>query len=192
MILPPFPVTGSYATTQCGTNLGLDNGPPTYLVGDMLLGVFNPSPNGTTTGSTTFGNNNLYSKSNVQNPIGVTYQTCIMAQYSALSTVPLDTWNCQWVLGFSSIPQINQIMAQGNYYNVSRSSNPVDQTPPPYQYVSVSAFYFNTYRTLVHTRMPLFIVCYTNIHILLTHKFSGHFFVPYSHIKDHRRHWYLW
>jgi hypothetical protein len=143
MILPPFPVTGSYATTQCGTNLGLDNGPPTYLVGDMLLGVFNPSPNGTTTGSTTFGNNNLYSKSNVQNPIGVTYQTCIMAQYSALSTVPLDTWNCQWVLGFSSIPQINQIMAQGNYYNVSRSSNPIDQTPPPYQYISVSEFYYN-------------------------------------------------
>lgn len=140
IILPPSPVQPQYVVSQCGVNLPLavEVGPPFYQVGDMLLGLVTLSSNGTVP-SQSFGNNNLYSKTNQDNPIGISFQTCIMAQFSALSAVPLDTWNCQWVLGFTtSIPQVNQIMAQGNYFNVSRSSNPVDQRPPPYQYVAIT------------------------------------------------------
>jgi hypothetical protein len=137
IILPSAPVQPVNVVSQCGFNslAGIDPGPPFYQVGDMLLGVVT---NGTVP-PLSFGNNNLYSKTNQDNPIGISFQRCIMAQFSPLSVVPLDTWNCQWVLGFTTnIPQVNQIMAQGNYFNVSRSSNPVDQRPPPYQYVAIT------------------------------------------------------
>lgn len=137
IILPSVPVLPLNIVAQCGIGsaTGVDSGPPFYQVGDMLLGVVT---NGTVP-PLSFGNNNLYSKTNQDNPIGISFQRCIMAQFSELSVVPLDTWNCQWVLGFTTnIPQVNQIMAQGNYFNVSRSSNPVDQRPPPYQYVAIT------------------------------------------------------
>lgn len=102
--------------------------PPSYVTGDMLIGVFNRG--------TSLGNNNIYYETDKGTPIGISYQTCVTAMQP-----PINSFMCTWVLGLTgsadNIGQVNQIMAQGAFYNDSiRSDNIL--TIPTYQFVAIT------------------------------------------------------
>jgi hypothetical protein len=99
-----------------------------YETGDMIIGIF--------LRDSSFGNNNIYNEADTSSIIGVNYQTCVTPMKP-----PINSFMCTWVLGFlgssGNLGQVDQITAQGSFYNDSIVPSDI-LTIPTYQFVAIT------------------------------------------------------
>lgn len=121
-------VDGAYRGYRKTSTTATDPISSTYQTGDMIIGVFFRDG--------TFGNNNVYKETDTSTVVGVNYQTCVTPMKP-----PINSFMCTWVLGFlgssAYLGQIDQIMAQGSFYNDSIVSADI-LTIPTYQFVAIT------------------------------------------------------
>jgi len=138
LILPQGPVINNFVQARCGVNVpGQPETAPVYQVGDVLIGAVHQSDETPAAYEPLLGNNNIFAKTGTELPIGMSFQNCIMAQNDFSNSVPLNTFTCLWTLAFSD-GMTNQIMAAGNYFNQTRSSDSRIQNPPKYQIIAIT------------------------------------------------------